>query len=87
MISTAIALQNVTKEAVHDEIIMNMARAIYHTKDGMSPDEFAQALYMYSGTLAALTTTLVTSVLLTEAEIDDMVNTIKEMETMGKDVE
>jgi hypothetical protein len=87
MISTALAIQTATKEAVHDESIMDMARAIYHTKDYMSADDFAKAIFMYSASLSALTATLVTHACLTESQINDMLETIKEMETMGKDVE
>lgn len=87
MISTALALQEVTREAVHDEIVMNMAATIYQNKDNMSSDEFAKALYQYSAMLASLTTTLVTHTLLTETEIDEMIDTIKEFESLGKDIE
>lgn len=87
MISTAIALQNATGEAVTHDSTMMLASAIYHMRDTMSADEFAEAMYKYSAHLASLTTTLVTSVLLTENEMDAMLDTIKEMEAMGKDVE
>jgi hypothetical protein len=87
MISTALALQEATKQAVHDELVMDMAAAIYHNKNEMSGDEFARALYLYSAHLASLTTTLATGVLLTETQINEMMDTIKEMETMGKDIE
>ena len=87
MISTALALQEVTREAVHDEIVMDMAATIYQNKDNMSSDEFAKALYQYSAMLASLTTTLVTHTLLTETEIDEMIDTIKEFESLGKDIE
>jgi hypothetical protein len=87
MISTALALQEVTKQADHDNMVMDMAAAIYQNKDSMTNDEFAKALYQYSALLSSLTTTLATSVLLTESQLDEMINTIKEMESMGKDVE
>jgi DNA-binding transcriptional regulator GbsR (MarR family) len=58
MLATAIALQEVTKNAVHDEEVMDMAAAIYQNRDNMTADEFARALYMYSAHLSALTTTL-----------------------------
>ena len=87
MISTAIAIQNATKEAVYDESVMDMARAIFHHKDTMTTDEFAQAIFMYSAHLSAMTATLVTHACLTGDQINDMLETIKEMETMGKDIE
>lgn len=85
MISTALALQETTKQAVHDEEVMEMAAAIYQNRDSMTGDEFARALYMYSAHLSALSTTLATHALLTETQLDEMIDTIKEMETMGKE--
>ena len=87
MISTAIAIQNATKDAVYDESVMDMARAIFHMKDTMSEDEFATAIFMYSAHLSAMTATLVTHACLTENQINDMMETIQEMEAMGKDIE
>lgn len=87
MISTAIALQEASKEAVFDETSMLMASALYHGRHEMSDEEFQQAIFLYSGHLSAMATTLVTHILLTEQQINDMVDTIKEMETMGKDIE
>jgi hypothetical protein len=86
MIATMLELQNATQEAVYDEIIMDMARAIYQNKDSMSSDEFATAMFQYSAALSSMTTTLVTHVLLTEQEINDMVDTIKEFDELGKDI-
>ena len=79
-------LQNATQEAVHDEMIMNMASAIYHHKDEMSSEEFARALFEYSAALSAMTTTLVTHVLLTESELGVMLDTIREFDNLGKDI-
>ena len=79
-------LQNATQEAVHDEMIMNMASAIYHHKDQMSSEEFARALFEYSASLSSMTTTLVTHVLLTETQLDEMINLIKEFDELGKDI-
>ena len=87
MISTAIAIQNATKDAVYDESVMDMARAMYQMKDMMNEDHFAEAIFRYSAHLSAMTATLVTHAVLTESQINDMIETIKEMETMGKDIE
>jgi hypothetical protein len=87
MISTAIAIQNATKDAIYDETVMDMARAIYHMKDTMTTDQFAEAIFRYSAHLSAMTATLVTHACLTGDQINDMMNTINEMEQMGKDVE
>ena len=87
MISTALAIQDATKEAVHDETTMDMAAAIYHHRHDISEDEFIRMMYVYSAHLSALTATLVTSACLTETQMNDMLDTIKEMESMGKDIE
>ena len=87
MISTAIALQQATQEAVHDEEVMGIASMIFHGRNEMSEDEFAKAMFMYSAHLSALTATLVTHVCLTESEINEMMDTIKEFDSLGKDIE
>jgi len=86
VIATMLELQNATQEAVHDEMIMNMASAIYHHKDQMSSEEFARALFEYSAALSSMTTTLVTHVLLTETQLDEMIGLIKEFDELGKDI-
>ena len=87
MIATALALQESSKEAVFDESSMMMASAIFYGRHEMSDDEFQKAIFMYSGHLSAMATTLATHILLTESQINDMVDTIKEMESMGKDLD
>jgi len=86
VIATALALQDATKEAVHDPMVMDMARDLFESRF-ISEDEFIGKIYKYSAMLASITTTLATSVLLTESQIDEMMNTIKEMESMGKDLD
>lgn len=87
MIATALALQNATKDAVHDDMVMAMATALFSGKDTMTDEEFAESLYKYSAMLASMTTTLVTNTLLTESQIGDLISTINEMESMGKDLD
>ena len=85
MISTAIAIQMATQEAVTDESVMVMASALYHNRNEMTNDEFARAMFMYSAHLASLTTTLVTHVVLTESQLDEMISVIKEFDELGKE--
>ena len=87
MISTALAIQDATKNAVHDESVMDMAASIYHHRHEVSEDEFIRMMYVYSAHLSAMTATLVTHACLTESQLNDMLETIREMETMGKDIE
>ena len=87
MLATALAIQEATHEAVMDNSVMSMASAMYHNKDEMSTEDFAKALFMYSAHLSALTATLVTSVCLTENQINEMMDTINEFSSLGKDIE
>ena len=86
MLSTALAIQTATAEAVHDSSVMDIASMIYHNRNEMSSEEFAKAMFMYSAHLSALTATLVTHACLTESQINDMIETINEMEDLGKDI-
>ena len=86
MIITAIRLQETTKEAVHDPMMMEMAAHLFHIRNIAEDDDFAKALYDYSALLASLTTTLATNVLLTEEQMDAMINEIKEFDQLGKDI-
>jgi metal-responsive CopG/Arc/MetJ family transcriptional regulator len=87
MISTALAIQEATKNAVHDEEVMGMASAIFHHRHELDEQDFIKAMFMYSAHLSAMTATLVTHACLTESQLNDMLETIKEMEAMGKDIE
>ena len=86
MLATALAIQDATKEAVYDDGVMDMARSIYLSKDEVSEDEFIRMIYLYSAHLSALTATLVTHVCLTETQLSEMMDTIKEMEALGKEI-
>jgi hypothetical protein len=86
MIATAIAIQEATQEAVHNEMSMDLASHLFHARNEMSDNDFARALFEYSATLSSITATLVTNVLLTESEMDAMINDIKEFDNLGKDI-
>ena len=86
MIATMLQLQNATQEAVHDEMIMTLAAHVHHARNEMSDEEFARALFEYSAHLASMTTTLVTNVLLTKSQLDEMISVIKEFDTLGKEI-
>ena len=86
MIATAIALQEATQEAVHDDMVMAMATNLLQNRETDS-ESFAKMLFQYSAMLSSMTTTLVTNALLTESQLHDLLDTINEMESMGKDIE
>ena len=87
MISTALAIQNATGEAVTDISTMILAKSIYNNRETMTNDEFADAMFQYSAHLASVTATLVTNACFTEAQMHELVATIKEMESMGSDID
>lgn len=87
MISTALAIQNATGDAVTDFSTLIMAKSIASNHSTMTEDEFAEAMFNYSAHLASLTASLVTHACLTETQLNDMLETIKEMDSMGKDIE
>ena len=86
MIATAIALQDATKEAVMDKYTLGMAGLMYKERNSATDDEFQEMLFKYSAHLSALTATLVMHVVLTKSQLDEMMDTIKEMENFGKDI-
>lgn len=87
MIATALALQEATGNAVIDITTMIKAKSIYNARNEMTDQEFADALFEYSAHLASVTATLVTHAVMTESQLKDLISTIHEMDTMGKDVE
>ena len=85
MISTLIAIQDATKDAVMNKQSVSLAQALWQGKDSMDEREFAQAIFSYSAHLTALTATLVLDATLTKSQIGEMMDTMKEMDSMGKD--
>ena len=86
MIATAIAIQDATQEAVHNQMSMDLASHLFHARNEMSDNDFARALFEYSAMLSSLTATLVTNALLTEEQMEAMISDIKEFEELGKDI-
>jgi hypothetical protein len=86
MIATAFAFQSAMKEAVMNDLTMGLAKDIYDNKDYMDTETFAKAMFQYSTHLSALTATLVMEACLTKSQIDEMIDTVKELEALGKDI-
>jgi len=86
MISTAIAIQDAAKDAIFDSITVSMATQIIESRNMLDEEALTRALFQYSSHLTALTATLVTSICLTEQQIVDMVDTIKEFDSFDKEV-
>jgi hypothetical protein len=85
MISTALAIQDATRDAIFDNQTLSMVKEIIESRNMLDEDSLTQALFQYSAHLTALTATLVTSVCLTREQLDSMVDTIKEFDKLEKD--
>ena len=85
MIATALQIQEATQDAVMDSSTMSMASEIFHNHNTMTQQELANALFQYSAHLSALTATLVTHACLTENQLGDMLDVIKEFDELGKE--
>ena len=86
MIATLIAIQDATKDAVMDNSSVSLAYDIFEHKDVWDEKDFAKAMFSYSAHLSSLTATLVLNATLTKSQIDEMMDTMKEMDSMGKDI-
>jgi len=85
MISTALAIQDATRDAIFDNQTVSMVKEIIESRNMLDEDSLTQALFQYSAHLTALTATLVTSVCLTKEQLDSMVDTLKEFDKLEKD--
>ena len=86
MLSTATALIEATHEAVFDDESMDFARELLHSRNEMSNEQFAKAIYLYAGTIASMAVDKATKVLLTKEQIIDLMVTIGEMESLRNEV-
>jgi transcriptional regulator of NAD metabolism len=86
MIATAIKLQEASRDAVHDDMIIEIVKHIVSIRNEVDDESFIKEMFNYSAMLSAMTTTLVTHALLTEEQLNDMMDTIKEMDTVGEEL-
>jgi len=86
MLSTATALIEAVNDAIMEDESMDLARLLLHTHNQMDSDEFAKAIYFYSGIVASAAADKVTKILLNETQIKELMATIDEMETMRNEV-
>ena len=86
MLSTATALIQATEDSIFDDDSMNFAKMLLHTHTEMDTDQFAKALYLYSGILASTAVDKATKVLLTETQLNELMSSIDEMETIRNEV-
>jgi hypothetical protein len=86
MLSTATALIEAVNDAIMDDESMDLARVILQTRNEMNNDEFAKAIYLYSGIIASAAADKVTKVLLNETQLRELMTTIDEMEQIRNEV-
>jgi hypothetical protein len=86
MLSTATALIEAVGDSIMEDEVMDFARTILHTRNEMSQDDFAKALYFYSGILASATADKVTKVLLSKDDLQTLADTIDEMDNLRNEV-
>jgi|688.fasta_scaffold00163_21 hypothetical protein len=86
MLSTATALIQATEDAIFDDDSMDFARMLTHNHSEMSSDDFAKAIYLYSGIIASSAVDKATKVLLDNSELQELMSVIDEMETLRNEV-
>ena len=82
MLSTATALIDAVGNSIMEDEVMDFARNLLHTRNEMDENQFAKAMYLYSGILASATADRVTKVLLNETQLRELMSSIDEMESI-----
>ena len=86
MLSTATALIQATEDSIFDDDTMSFAHMLTHTHSEMDSEQFAKAIYLYSGILASTAIDKASKVLMTESQLKELMATIDEMETLRNEV-
>lgn len=87
MSATALAVAEASKEALHSPDVVSAVKYILENKNILSDEEMLREMFVYSAHLTAVTAHLVTSVLLTEEQMNAMMEEISEFEELGKEME
>lgn len=87
MSATALAIAEASKQALHSDEVVGAVKYILENKNILTEQEMLREMFVLSTHLTALTAHLVTSVLLTEEQMDAMMNEISEFEELGKEME
>ena len=86
MLSTALALQEATSHAIFEEETIELAKQMTEMRNVVTEEQFLTLLFRYSSHLTAVTATLATEALLTKSQLDEMMDSIREMEALGKEI-
>jgi hypothetical protein len=82
MLSTATALIEAVGNSIMEDEVMDLARVMLNARDEMSQDQFAKAMYLYSGVIASNVADKVVKILLNETELKELMLSIDELEQM-----
>lgn len=88
-ISTALQIAEASKNAVNNPFVMMAAKQMLTEilgNDELPSDKVIRALYKYSAILSSATASHVTDVLMSESELDTMLDSIKEFEDMSDEI-
>ena len=87
MSATALAIAEASKQAVYHDDVLEMAKHLIDIRNIADDDQMIKMLFHYSAHLTAVTANLVTSALLTEEQMNDMLSELNEFEQLGKEME
>ena len=85
-ISTALAIQSATKDAMYSEYVMEHARDFVEALVGDASEHQIKLLFKYSSVLSAAVASKLTEVLMTESDFSNMISEINEFEEISKTV-
>lgn len=86
MYSQAFGLQEATNQAVFNDEVMTLAAGLTKNYQSMSLVEFVDSLFEYSSLLSAVTAALATERLLTAEQLQSLMATIEEIETLDSEI-
>ena len=85
-IAKAEELAQAGKDAMTDLDVMFLAAQIVRSAKDITEDELIHLMFKYSGTLTASVSARLTSILMTESELDEMISDIQMFDEIGKSV-
>ena len=85
-IAKAEELAQAGKDAIMDLDVMLLASQIVKSAKDITEDELIHLMFKYSGTLAASVSARLTSILMTESELNEMISDIQMFDEIGKSV-
>lgn len=86
MIATAVKIQSIPQDVVMSNEVTGVAGMLLEQRSIMSDEEFAKALFMYSAHMTALTASLMVDALLSESQMAELLDVIREFDELGKEM-